>query len=121
MRCPTQDGNPEVLLNYAAGRLKPQAAALFEQHALECAECARLLQAQQHVWSALDEWHAAPVSESFDERLYMRIEADSRRSVWDRLFDGVAWKPALAGAMATVALAAMFLGPHETPATASYC
>lgn len=115
MGCPTQNGNPDLLLNYSARTLDPETSATFELHLQQCAECARAAAAQQQVWSALDLWQPQPVSRDFDQRLYSRIEAEAQRPWWNRLFSGVAgWKPAVAGAMVATALAAILLVPGET-------
>lgn len=114
MNCPVTTGNPEILLDYAARTLAPDAASVLTRHIAVCPECARFAETQNQVWSALDAWDAEPVAADFDERLYARIDADSRRSFWNRLLgDRFAWKPAVsfAGALATAAIAIVFVVP----------
>ena len=77
-QCPTED----VLLDYTAGRLDPVKAALFEQHANQCARCASLKTAQAAVWQRMDEWKPARVSEGFNRELWRRIDAEEQSSAW---------------------------------------
>jgi len=113
MRCPVEIGSPEILLEYSARKLAPEAVSVLERHVTLCAACARFAKDQRAVWSALDEWEAADPTPNFDRRLYARIEADAARPWWSRLFQyGFGWKPAVAGAMATVAIAAVLLIPN---------
>lgn len=75
MNCPIKTGeNAEWLLDYCAGRLDRGTAADLERHMESCADCREFRTAQQAVWSALDQWESAPVSEDFDRRLYRRID-----------------------------------------------
>jgi len=113
MRCPVEAGSPEILLDYSARRLAPEAVSVLERHITICPACGRFSEAQRAVWSALDEWEAAEPTPTFDRRLYARIEADAARPWWNRIFQhGFGWKPALAGVMATVAIAAVFIVPN---------
>jgi len=119
MGCPTQDDNAELVLDYAARKLSPEAAAIFERHMLQCAECARFATSQRQLWKALDSWEAASLSDDFDQRLYARIDADAQRPLWQwlwqRLFSDVwGWKPAAAAAMVTLALGAFLFVPQRT-------
>lgn len=112
MNCPVKTGNPEMLLDYAARTLAPDAASVLARHIALCPECAGFAEAQSRIWNALDAWDADAVSEDFDERLYARIDADSRRGFWRRIAgDRFAWKPAVsfAGAIATVAVAVVLV------------
>ena len=47
-----------------------------------CPACREFAAAQRVMWSALDTWEAAPVSQDFDRRLYQRISGSFR---WDLL------------------------------------
>jgi hypothetical protein len=119
MRCPVQNGNPDILLDYCARRLAPEPTSILVQHMAVCADCRRVAEAQQQVWSALDAWEPVPVSEDFDERLYARISSEERRSFWSRILgERLTWKPALslAGACATLALAVLLNVPDPAPA-----
>lgn len=114
MNCPVSTGNPEVLLEFSARRLDAEAAEVLARHLAVCPECARLAEAQNQIWEALDAFDAMPVSDDFDARLYARIDAESKRSFWSRLIgDRFAWKPAVsfAGALATVAVAVVLVNP----------
>ena len=79
----------EILLAYAAGTLDPPRAASLENHAAGCGECRELLDAQQHLWSLLDECRSAPdVSPDFDARLYARIAREESAASWKlRIYD----------------------------------
>jgi anti-sigma factor RsiW len=85
MDCPikTQE-NMDWLLDYAAGRLGPAQSALLARHVETCPACARFVEGQQLVWSALSQWEPRPVSADFDRRLYRRIESkpESRLGRW---------------------------------------
>jgi anti-sigma factor RsiW len=75
MMCPMEaEGNADLLLDYAAGKLKADIREQMEQHMKICAACGQLAGAQSSVWNALDEWEPAEVSLDFDRRLYARIE-----------------------------------------------
>ena len=77
MKCPMKaEGNMELLLDYAAGRLKSGEREQMAQHIESCSACSAFAGAQQTVWSALDDWQPADVSLDFDRRLYARIEQD---------------------------------------------
>lgn len=85
MNCPLE--TPEtanLLLDYCARKLSPENTVIFERHVEVCAACRHFADSQQAVWSALDSWEAAPVSEDFDDRLFQRIES---ATTWrDRVF-----------------------------------
>ena len=76
-------GNGELLLDYAAGKLKAGAREQMEQHLAACSACREFAGAQQVVWQALEDWEPAEVSLDFDRRLYARIEQDV--TWWTRL------------------------------------
>jgi anti-sigma factor ChrR (cupin superfamily) len=83
MNCPMElGGNGELLLDYAAGKLKAGAREQMEQHLAACSACREFAGAQQVVWQALEDWEPAEVSLDFDRRLYARIEQDA--SWWTR-------------------------------------
>jgi anti-sigma factor RsiW len=87
MRCPLDSGeSAELIVGYGARTLEPDTTAAFQRHIESCAECSKLVAAQEAVWAALDEWHALPVSANFDQRLFQRIEeAESRGAWWKRV------------------------------------
>jgi anti-sigma factor RsiW len=75
MKCPMEGREHEaLLLEYAAGRLEPDAAAKVGKHLETCTVCAEVAHRQRAVWQALEDWEAAPVPLDFDRRLYQRIE-----------------------------------------------
>jgi hypothetical protein len=117
MRCPVQDGSPEILLDYCARRLPTDSAAILVQHMTRCEDCRRVAEAQERVWTALDEWRALPVSDDFDDRLYARISEEERRTFWARVLgERLTWRPALsvAGVCATLALAVFLNMPDSS-------
>ena len=106
MNCPRKD--IELLLH------GPNAA--LQQHLRECAECRAAAEAQQTVWSALDEWPAPPVSGDFDRRLMARIAAEHSEPWWQRPWAAAAgamhalsWKGSLTLAGACTVLLAVLL------------
>jgi anti-sigma factor RsiW len=118
MNCPikTQE-NKERLLEYAAGRLANEQAALVARHVEHCAECGQLVQAQRQVWDALSQWKPGPVSADFDRRLYRKI--DSQPVSWrDRLFRPLEplWRPVVPLAAACLLIVAGVV--LHTPRTA---
>jgi anti-sigma factor RsiW len=74
----------ELLLEYTAGRLEPQAVAALEAHIESCPRCREFAQSQEVVWQALEAWEVEPVSMDFDRRLFARIE-NTPPSWWTRL------------------------------------
>ena len=118
MRCPVQNGNPDILLDYCARRLAPETGSILVQHIAACPECRQVAEAQEQVWSALDAWEPMRVSDNFDERLYARITEEERRTFWQRVLgERLSWRPALslAGACATLAFAVLINVPSPTP------
>jgi anti-sigma factor RsiW len=84
MNCPLQTReSAEQWLDYCAGKLDPQTAAVLERHIAICPECRQFAERQGAVWEALDAWEQAPVSAGFDRRLYQRIEEEG--GWWQRL------------------------------------
>jgi anti-sigma factor RsiW len=83
MNCPTKrNEDAEILLDYCARRLSPLETAEFEVHLKQCADCSRLVNAQQEVWGALEAWTPGPVSVNFDARLYARIAEEQAAPTW---------------------------------------
>src|SRR5271165_1744336 len=84
MNCPMESGESAgYLLDYAAGKLKPEARTQIERHLEACPACRQFAHGQQAVWQALDAWEPVAVSMDFDRRLYARI--DRHVSWWARL------------------------------------
>src|SRR5580658_4241876 len=95
MNCPTKrNEDAEILLDYCAQTLSPPQTAEFEIHLKQCADCSRLVEAQQEVWGALEAWTPAPVSINFDARLYARIAEEQAEPAW-RLWLRRIFQPAL--------------------------
>ena len=119
MNCPLHVGEgAEILLDYCSQRMDPERAAEFRMHVADCGDCRQVVEAQNAVWNALDEYGAMPVSMDFDRKLWARIDAGEAQSWWrqgwTRFVDGPAigwsnflfnWKPMLAAATACAALA----------------
>lgn len=121
MDCPirTQE-NTDWLLDYSAGRLDRERAALMARHVETCQECARFVEGQQRVWNALSEWEVDPVSAGFDRRLYRTIE--TQPVSWkDRLFRplGPFWRPVipLAAACLLIVVGVALHAPQATMTT----
>ncbi len=84
MNCPLDiPENAQALLDYGARKLDAESTATLERHMEICPACREFAAAQRVMWSALDTWEAAPVSQDFDRRLYQRIEREV--SWWDLL------------------------------------
>ena len=111
MECPIKHGEgAELMIAYGAGTLAPETELALERHIQVCAKCREIAQAQKEVWSSLDTWTPAPVSPTFDERLYQRIAAEEQSKWWRRLFHANwSWRPAMPVAAACAALVAVFL------------
>ena len=111
MECPIKHGDgAELMIAYGAGTLAPETELALERHIQVCATCREFAQAQKEVWSSLDTWTPAPVSPTFDERLYQRITAEEQSKWWRRLFHANwSWRPAMPVAAACAALIAVFL------------
>jgi anti-sigma factor RsiW len=83
MNCPTKrNEDAEILLDYCARTLSPLETAEFEVQLKQCADCSRLVEAQQEVWGALEAWTPGPVSVNFDARLYARIAEEQAAPTW---------------------------------------
>ena len=111
MECPIKHGDgAELIIAYGAGTLAPETGSELERHLLVCEKCRQIAQAQKEVWSSLDTWTPAPVSPTFDERLYQRIAVEEQSKWWRRLFGANwSWRPAMPVAAACAALIAVFL------------
>lgn len=117
----------ELLIDYCAGTLDPVRASELAGHIGECADCRRLVEAQQSVWKKLDEWIPAEISPDFDARLYARIAREDAAPVWRQWWRRIThpadprskWKPLvpLAAAAAALSLALMIVGPDVDTAT----
>ena len=84
MNCPLETpDNAQVLLDYSTRKLDAERTASLERQMEICPECREFAVGQQALWEALDTWEAAPVSPSFDRKLYERIEKEV--SFWDLL------------------------------------
>lgn len=115
MGCPIDGDGAELIVSYCAGKLSQARKAELELHFKSCAKCRELVDAQRAVWSALDEWPAAPVSPNFDRKLHERIAAGQQRAWRQRLWpENWSWRPAVPVAVACAALLAAFL--LKTPA-----
>jgi len=111
MECPLTSGQAaELIVGYRAQTLDSVAAAAFERHLKDCANCRQLSASQQAVWSALEAWEPQPISPDFDQKLFDRIAADERLRWWRRV-RLPAWSsgPAVSVAAACAALLAAFL------------
>jgi hypothetical protein len=117
MICPLRgDEKIDLLLDYSAGRLGRDKAALLERHMDSCAACAAFRIEQTELWNALDAWQPEPVSPSFNRRLWQRIDAIQAAPWHWRLADALrfgAWKPAFPLTAAAVIIAAGFVLDHN--------
>ncbi len=99
MKCPIGE-EPEILLDYCAGRLVAGAAAEVRAHIDGCEACRRFVREQAAVWDALDALPAPRVSRDFDAKLLARIERETPRDAWWALFwTRLPWRPALGFAL----------------------
>ena len=85
MNCPLESRHPEILVDYAAGALDPEATHALEEHLADCVRCRSMAAEQKAVWLALDAWEAPAASPNFDRRLYSRIAAGVHFSWWERV------------------------------------
>ena len=112
MSCPIYDESPDLLMDFAAGKLDWESKRRMDLHVGKCEICSEALTAQTMVWKALDEWEAAPVSMDFDAKLYARIET-RHATTWGKLKSmllpatgWLRWQPAVGMA----GVAALFFG-----------
>ncbi len=124
MSCPIYDESPDLLMDFAAGKLDWESKQRMDVHVSKCAICHEALAAQTMVWKALDEWDAAPVSMDFDAKLYARIETQ-HATVWGNLKSLLLpattwfrWQPAIGMAGVGALFLAVFL--LRTPAPADH-
>jgi anti-sigma-K factor RskA len=129
VNCPLQNNEgAELVLDYCARKLDAATACAFEGHVSQCADCARVVDAQTKVWEALDSYEALPtISDDFDQKLWERIEASESRGWWRKLADGPAlgwnsvfsWKPAMVAVAGCAAVMAVMVsvGPSEDSKT----
>jgi anti-sigma factor RsiW len=110
MGCPVEDDGDELIIAYGARTLDPEQQLELERHLNICARCRELAEAQRAVWSALEAWPTAVVSENFDERLYRRIALEPQNSGWRNWFP-TSWsmRPVLPVGVACAALVGAFL------------
>jgi anti-sigma factor RsiW len=111
VRCSLKnDVAAELLVGYTAGTLDPAAAADFDRHLGSCPACRAAVAQQRVVWSALEEWHPAPVSADFDARLYQRMAAEEHAAWWRRVsWLNCSWRPAIPVVAAAAVLIGAFL------------
>ncbi len=109
MKCPIGK-EPEILLDYCAGRRASGAAAEVRAHIDTCEACRRFVAEQAAIWSALDTAPAPSVSHDFDRKLWARIEQEQRREAWWAVFwMRLPWRPALGVALGCVLVVTAFL------------
>ncbi len=96
------------MLDYSAGRLDGERAALIERHMETCPDCARFVEAQRVVWNALSQWEPRDLSPDFDRRLYRKIEQAKPASWLGRLFGPLhpLWRPVVPLAAACLLIVA---------------
>lgn len=111
MECPLRDtGGAQFIIEYGSGTLAPENELAFQRHMILCSKCREIAEAQREVWSALDAWTPAPISQTFNQRLYRRIADEERSAWWQRLFNANwSWRPAMPVAAACAALIVAFL------------
>lgn len=119
MNCPVNK-EPEVLVDYCAGRLDARAGAEVKAHLAACAACSQFVISQSAAWNALDAYEAPPVSAGFDRKLWERIEeAERRRGFWAGWWAAAFRRPVLAFALAVVfiigAVSLSFTRPAPPP------
>jgi len=119
MQCPMKTKeNPELLLDYASGRLTPEEAAPLERHLESCADCRAFSIAQKSTWNALDLWEPMPVPVDFDRKLYAQIDQYEKSGWWAKLWHRSIWPAGgfstaipIATACVTLAVGAMLYLP----------
>ena len=123
MNCPLQTHEGvEILLDYCSRDLDPERVPEFQRHVADCSDCRQVVEAQEHVWNALDAFEALPVSSDFDRKLWARIEAEDAQPVWRQLWSRITggpaagwssvllgWKPMVVAATACAAIAAIMI------------
>jgi|SRR5579871_89236 len=93
MNCPIQtQENRDWLLEYSAGRLDRERAAMLDQHVAVCPACAQFVAGQRVVWDALGQWESPELSPDFNRRLYQKIDA-AQPSSWLKRWLQPLWRP----------------------------
>ncbi|MEP7363692.1 MAG: zf-HC2 domain-containing protein [Acidobacteriota bacterium] len=84
-RCPLQEGEQAgTFLAWMDGTLSREETAVLELHARDCASCRAVVEGHKAVWSAMDAWAPAEVSQDFNRRLYSAIDAQQAQPWWKR-------------------------------------
>ena len=113
VECPIQaQENAEALLAYCARKLDPDTTAALENHMRQCAACREFRDTQTLLWTALDAWETAPVSDDFDRRLFRKLEERESAGLADRLLaaaGNLRWRTAAPLAAAGIVTLAVFL------------
>jgi len=117
MNCPLQSEDTlDLLLDYSAGCLDRNRAAMLNEHMNRCTACAAFRAEQNELWTALDAWKPEPVGPHFNGQFWQKVDALEaapwHRRVLDALRRG-AWKPAFPLAAAAVLIAAGFVFDHH--------
>src|SRR5690349_2935384 len=103
----------DVLVDYCSGTLNGPRAAEIVKHIADCGDCRQLVEAQRELWRTLDQWAPPEVSQTFDARLYARIEQEESAPVWKKWARRIlqpavpvaVWKPAVSLAAVSAMLA----------------
>ncbi|MDX2151069.1 MAG: zf-HC2 domain-containing protein [Bryobacteraceae bacterium] len=109
--CPLASEKDRILLlDYCAGELASEQAAVLRAHVDACPQCLDFVAAQASIGDALDTWEAPPVSAGFDARLHARIAEETGGQPWWRwLYTVLELRPAAAVAAICVMIAAGIL------------
>jgi len=110
--CPMLRDHADALMAYAERRLEGEKADSIARHAMNCAECRRVIDSQRFVWEAMDAWEPEAVSADFNRRLYRAIDEENARSWWRRLTNGrvfTRWNTAIPVAASCMVLLGFFL------------
>ena len=121
MQCPIKHmENAGVLLDYCAHKLNVEGSAVLERLMQSCAACREFASDQRMIWSELDKWKPAVISEDFDRKLYARVNQHERSHWWQRFLSGagmlIEGKPAvsLAAACLTIIAGIFLYSPEKT-------
>ncbi|MCX6596102.1 MAG: zf-HC2 domain-containing protein [Acidobacteria bacterium] len=125
LSCPISGpAQPELLLDYVAGRLDARRAAALEDHAADCEPCQQFIADQAVLWRELDAFTPAEISPGFDQAVFAQVAAHDRAPWWVRGWRHVfaagepgAWRPAMAlsAACAVVLTVALVRMPGALP------
>jgi hypothetical protein len=121
--CPLLAGgdHAERLLDYANRKLAPELSLALEAHAAGCPACEAFVASQREVWTALDNWEAAEISDDFDRRLWARIEHEERAPwyvrAWNRMtnFGQAGWRPVVPVAAVLLLAVGLWMKPAAVP------